>query len=61
MKKLDLGKDNINQLLLSFSIPCVISMLINSIYNINFENIITDKILEVMENSKKEPLVSLLS
>lgn len=34
MKKLDLGKDNINQLLLSFSIPCVISMLINSIYNI---------------------------
>ena len=34
MKKLDLGKDNINQLLLTFSIPCVISMLINSIYNI---------------------------
>lgn len=34
MKKLDLGKDNINKLLLSFSIPCVISMLINSIYNI---------------------------
>ncbi len=34
MKKLDLGKDSINQLLLSFAIPCVISMLINSIYNI---------------------------
>ena len=34
MKKLDLGKDNINKLLLSFSIPCVISMLINSVYNI---------------------------
>lgn len=34
MKKLDLGKDRINHLLLSFSIPCVISMLINSIYNI---------------------------
>lgn len=34
MKKIDLGKDNINKLLLSFSIPCVISMLINSIYNI---------------------------
>ncbi len=34
MKKLDLGKENINKLLISFSIPCVISMLINSIYNI---------------------------
>lgn len=34
MKKLDLGKDKINHLLLSFSIPCVISMLINSVYNI---------------------------
>lgn len=34
MKKIDLGKDNINKLLISFSIPCVISMLINSIYNI---------------------------
>ena len=34
MKKLDLGKDNINKLLLSFALHCVISMLINSIYNI---------------------------
>ncbi len=34
MKKLDLGKENITRLLLMFSIPCVISMLINSIYNI---------------------------
>lgn len=34
MKKIDLGKDNINHLLLSFAIPCVISMLINSVYNI---------------------------
>ncbi len=34
MKELDLGKDKINKLLLEFSIPCVISMLINSIYNI---------------------------
>ena len=34
MKKMDLGKDNINHLLLSFAIPCVISMLINSVYNI---------------------------
>ncbi len=34
MKELNLGKDKINKLILSFSIPCVISMLINSIYNI---------------------------
>lgn len=34
MKKLDLGKSKINQLLISFAIPCVISMLINSVYNI---------------------------
>ena len=34
MKKLDLGTEKINKLLLSFAIPCVISMLINSVYNI---------------------------
>lgn len=34
MKRLDLGKDSINKLLFSFSLPCVISMIINSIYNI---------------------------
>ena len=34
MKELDLGKEKINKLLLAFSIPCVISMLINSVYNI---------------------------
>lgn len=34
MKKLDLGRENINKLLLTFTIPCVVSMLINSIYNI---------------------------
>ena len=34
MKELDLGKDKISKLLLAFSVPCVISMLINSIYNI---------------------------
>ena len=34
MEKLDLGKEKISKLILSFSIPCVISMLINSIYNI---------------------------
>ena len=34
MKKLDLGNEKISKLLISFSIPCIISMLINSIYNI---------------------------
>ena len=34
MNKIDLGTTNINKLILAFSIPCVISMLINSIYNI---------------------------
>lgn len=34
MKTLDLGKEKINKLLLAFSIPCIISMLINSVYNI---------------------------
>lgn len=34
MKELDLGKEKISKLLLIFSIPCVISMLINSVYNI---------------------------
>lgn len=34
MKELDLGKEKISKLLLAFAIPCVISMLINSIYNI---------------------------
>ena len=33
-KNLDLGKEKITKLLLIFSIPCVISSLINSIYNI---------------------------
>lgn len=34
MKELNLGKGKINKLILAFSIPCVISMLINSVYNI---------------------------
>lgn len=34
MKNQDLSKDNINKLLMTFAIPCVISMLINSVYNI---------------------------
>lgn len=34
MAEKDLGKDSISKLLIAFSIPCVISMLINSVYNI---------------------------
>ena len=34
MKKLDLGKEKIGKLLFAFAVPCVISSLINSIYNI---------------------------
>lgn len=34
MKTIDLGNEKISKLLLSFSIPCIVSMLINSIYNI---------------------------
>ena len=34
MKNLDLGKEKISKLILAFSIPCIISMVINSVYNI---------------------------
>lgn len=34
MKQLNLGKEPINKLLITFAVPCVISMLINSVYNI---------------------------
>lgn len=34
MKTLDLGREKIGKLLLAFSIPCIVSMLINSVYNI---------------------------
>lgn len=34
MKTLDLGKEKISKLLLSFSIPCIISMLVGALYNI---------------------------
>lgn len=33
-KELNLGKEKIGKLLLAFSVPCIISMIINSIYNI---------------------------
>ena len=34
MKNLDLGKDKISKLLLNFSVPCIISMLVGALYNI---------------------------
>src|SRR5574344_1007032 len=34
MKKLDLSKDKISKLLFNFAVPCVISMLVASLYNI---------------------------
>ncbi len=34
MKENNLEKDNINKLLITFALPCVISMLVNSIYNV---------------------------
>lgn len=34
MKNLDFGKDSIGKLLLNFSIPCIISMLVGALYNI---------------------------
>lgn len=34
MKNLDLGKEKIGKLLISFSIPCIISMLVGALYNI---------------------------
>lgn len=33
-KKLDLGNEKISKLMLTFSIPCIISLLVNSLYNI---------------------------
>ena len=33
-KELNLGTEKINKLLIAFAVPCVISSLINSIYNI---------------------------
>ena len=34
MKNLDLENEKISKLLISFSIPCIISMLINSVYDV---------------------------
>ena len=34
MEKVDLGKEKISKLLLSFSVPCIISLIVNALYNI---------------------------
>ena len=34
MKELDLGKEKIGKLLIKFSVPCIISMLVGALYNI---------------------------
>ena len=34
MNELDLGKEKINRLIAKFSVPCVISMVVASLYNI---------------------------
>lgn len=34
MKKLDLGTEKISKLLITFSIPCIISLVVNALYNI---------------------------
>ena len=33
MKQLDLEKDKIGKLLMTFSVPCIISLLVNALYN----------------------------
>lgn len=34
LKNLDLGNEKIGKLLINFSIPCIISMLVSALYNI---------------------------
>jgi putative MATE family efflux protein len=34
MKQLDLGKERIGKLLMAFSVPCIISLVVNALYNI---------------------------
>jgi len=34
MKELDLGKEKLSKLIIQFSVPCIISLLVNSLYNI---------------------------
>ena len=62
-KSLDLGKDKISKLLFAFSLPCVISSLINSIYNI-VDQIFIGKGVGTLGNAATNvlfPLVIILS
>ena len=63
MKKNDLATEKINKLIISFAIPCVISMIINSIYNI-FDQIFIGKGVGTLGNAATNvifPLVILAS
>ena len=63
MKELNLGKEKISKLLLTFSIPCVISMLINSVYNI-VDQVFIGKGVGTLGNAATNvifPLVALLT
>lgn len=63
MKNYDLTKGNINKLLLSFSIPCIISLLINPIYNM-IDQIFIGKGLGLVESNATNiifPLVLIFS
>jgi len=41
-----LGKEKIGKLIRKFSIPCIISMLVNSLYNIVDQHLL-DKVLDI--------------
>lgn len=48
---LDLGKENINKLMLKFSIPCILSLLISSLYNIVDQIFIGNSRLSALGNA----------
>ena len=48
---LDLGKANINRLMLKFSIPCILSLLISSLYNIVDQIFIGNSELSTLGNA----------
>ena len=50
-KALDLGKSSINKLMLKFSIPCIMSLLISSLYNIVDQIFIGNSSLSALGNA----------
>ena len=50
-KVVDLGKDSINKLMLKFSIPCILSLLISSLYNIVDQIFIGNSELSALGNA----------